>query len=225
MDPPVLAAAHRTGLPNTSYTRTVTESTRRPSGSVIWQRTRVIETDGARVFAVLTRSGAPLLRDPSLNAAHVELYTRLQPAPNESAVSAAVTHDDARTVSLRTNQYEHLLASRWDLAQLLAAFETRIVSRAHRGETTVFNVAATGPPVVDRLRVGPARRAVSDPRNVTFGLLVDERGIVHRYHLTYTTTVEGWTLYYERTVALSAIGSTTVEPPAWLDRAASGRGQ
>lgn len=224
VDPPVLAAAHRTGLLNTSYTRTVTESTRRPNGAVIWQRTRVIKTDGARVFAVLTQSGSPL-RDTSLNADHVELYTGLQPGPNKSAVSAAVTHDDGRTVSLRTTRYKRLLDNRWDLTQLLAVFETRVVSQDHRGETTVFELEATGPPVVDRFRFVPTRRAVSDPRNVTFRLLVDERGVVHRYHLTYTTTVEGRALRYERTVALSAIGSTTVGPPAWLNRGAGGGGQ
>lgn len=225
VDPPVLAAAHRTGLLNTSYTRTVTESARRPNGSVIWQRTRVIKTDGARVFAIVTQSGAPVLGDTSLNADHVELYTLLQPGPNESAVLAAVTHDDGRTVSLRTIRYNPRWDNRWDLTQLLAVFETRVVSRDHRGETAVFELEATGPPVADQFRFAPTRGVVSDPRNVTFQLLVDERGVVHRYHLTYATTVEGRALRYERTVALSAIGSTTVGPPAWFDRGSGGGGQ
>ena len=212
-----LVAAHQTGLENTNHTRTITESTRWQNGSVLWQRTRVTKFDGPRVFAVLNQSGRPVLRDTSLDAAHVELYARLQLPPAGSTVAAALT--DGGQTDYRTFPSTRLLVDNGqDLVTLLSAFETRIVSRDHDSETTVFRVEATGPPVTDSFRFVPARSGISDPRNVTFELLVDERGIIRRYHLAYTATVEGRDLRYERIVHLSAIGTTSVRPPAWLDR-------
>ena len=212
-----LVAAHQTSLENTSYTRTIAESTRWQNGSVLWQRTRVTSIDGARVFVVLDQSGRPVLRDISLDAAHVELYARLQPPPAGSTVAAALT--DGGQTDYRTFPSKRLLVDNsQDLVLLLSAFETRTVSRDGSGETTVFRVEATGPPVVGRFRFVPARSGISDPRNVTLELLVDERGIVRRYHLAYTATVEGRALRYDRIVHLSAIGTTSVRPPAWLDR-------
>jgi hypothetical protein len=212
-----LVAAHRTALENTNYTRTISESTRGQNGSVRWQRTRVTAVDGARVFAVLDQSGTPVLRDIALDASHVELYARRQPLPAGSTVAAALT-DGGQTEYRTFPSTRHLVDNSQDLALLVSAFETRLVSRDHSGETTVFRVEATGPPVVDRFRFVPARSGISDLRNVTFELLVDERGIVRRYHLAYTATVEGRDLHYERTVHLSAIGRTSVRPPARLDR-------
>jgi hypothetical protein len=117
----------------------------------------------------------------------------------------------------------HLLDHGRDIRQLLAVFETRTTSREHRDATTVFHLETTGEPAVDWFRFVPSRSDVSDPRNVTFRLLVDEGGIVHRYRLTYTVTVEGRDLRYERIVHLSVIGTTSVRLPTWLDNVTTAR--
>jgi len=211
-----LVAAHRTGLEDTNYTVTVTESTRWQNGSVNWRRTRVTTRDENRVFVVLDRSGTPVLRDTPLDATRVELYTRLQPPPADAKVFAALT-DGGQTDYRTFTSTRHLLDNGRDIRLLLSVFETRTTSRDRRNATTMFHLGARGEPAVDRFRFVPSRSDVGDPSNVTFRLLVDDHGIVHRYRLAYTVTVKGRHLRYERTVHLSAIGTTAVRPPTWLD--------
>lgn len=220
VDPRELVAAHRTELQDTNYTQTVTESTRWHNGSVRWQRTRVTTTDENRVFVVLNRSGPSILRERSLNATRAELYVRLQPAPADAKTFAALTVEN-RTEYRTFTDSRHLLDNGRDIALLLSVFETRITSRTRRGARTVFQLEATGTPVVDRFRFVPSRSDVSDPRNAIFRLLVDDRGIVHQYRVAYTVTVEDGSLRYERIVRFSAIGTTSVRRPAWLDNVAT----
>lgn len=69
-----------------------------------------------------------------------------------------------------------------------------------------------------------ASESVSDPRNVSLTMLVDERGVLRRFVLTYTAEQGETTVHVRLTGEHRAIGSTTVDRPAWFDRAMNGSG-
>lgn len=206
-DPWALTTTHREILANESHTLHVEETTRDPNGTVRWRRSRVARVDGDREVAIIDREGRPALHDryPYPEADRVELYVE------GYRVFAAVSTDDG--TDYRT--FPRQAGNRRDLYMLLSSVETRVPWKAQRNGTTVYRIEATDGPAADRLRYV---EGVRDARDVTLRLLVDARGVIRTRHLSYTATVDGRQVHYERTVRVTALGETTVERPPWTDR-------
>lgn len=103
-------------------------------------------------------------------------------------------------------------------AGLFSAVPTRLAGRTSLEGTTVFRLEAAGDQPVDDGFPGD----VSSVRNVTLVAHVDGDGLVRTLDLRYEGTLDGEPVRVHRTVRYRHVGSTTVERPAWYDRAASG---
>jgi len=60
---------------------------------------------------------------------------------------------------------------------------------------------------------------LTDPRDAEVRMLVGPDGRVYRYRLEYETTYDGRRAGVTETARWSDVGTTTVDPPGWLDRA------
>ncbi|WP_436925125.1 hypothetical protein [Halosimplex amylolyticum] len=68
----------------------------------------------------------------------------------------------------------------------------------------------------DRL---PSPPYLTDPRNVSLTVRVTDEGMITRWRLAYDATLTNRTVRVTREARLTAIGSTTVRRPDWVDRA------
>lgn len=103
-------------------------------------------------------------------------------------------------------------------AALFSAVPTRLAGRTSVEGTTVFRLEADGVQPVDDGFPGD----VSSVRNVTLVAHVDGDGLVRTLDLRYAGTLDGEPVRVHRTVRYRHVGSTTVDRPAWYDRAAAG---
>ena len=102
------------------------------------------------------------------------------------------------------------------LGRLLSGFELRVTGRVDAREDTRYRIES------DRLRRRSALRvppALTDPRNATITVLVSPEGVVRRYVLAYNASYEGESVRVVQTFRVSAVGSTTVREPAWVEQA------
>ena len=97
----------------------------------------------------------------------------------------------------------------------------RVTDRTELNGTPVLRLAMTRFTQSDALA---ASESVSNPRNVSLTLLIDERGVLRRFALTYTAEKEGKTVHVRLTGEHRAIGTTEVSRPAWYDRAVNASG-
>lgn len=58
-----------------------------------------------------------------------------------------------------------------------------------------------------------------EPRNLSLRVEVDSAGFIRSYRLAYAAQTDTGHVRVERTVTYSSVGSTTVERPAWYERA------
>lgn len=101
--------------------------------------------------------------------------------------------------------------NRRGLARLFALLDVRVADRFERGGTTRY-----------RLALAPdAAREIPPLRNISFVAVVDERGMVRSYDLTYLVSRENRTIRVTVAVEFSAIGQTSVATPDWVERAAA----
>lgn len=229
-DPAELAAAHARVLGNTSYTVSVTQTIRHPNGTLWARRVITVRLAGneSRFFVRLAVSGPNaigLLGEPPARAVFWS-------ADNER-IFRAFTRGNHTTYNTFRPRFSPVVgrvgtADYWedivvpggqpygDIAPLFAAVETRLTDRTVRNGTTLYRIDGTAfrdpEPFARSERVG-------SPRNVSLRAVVDERGMVRRYRLSYAAVIDGDTVRVRRSIRYTGVGTTTVERPPWYDRA------
>jgi hypothetical protein len=99
-----------------------------------------------------------------------------------------------------------------DTYGLLAALDLRVVDAQHEGDTTVYLLEGDH---LDDAALFAATTNTDRPENVTFRAVVNERGFILRYRLTYTATVDGEPVRVTRVVRYRNLGETIVSKPGW----------
>lgn len=97
----------------------------------------------------------------------------------------------------------------------------RVTNRTTVNGTAIYRLEDTRITGTEALA---ASESVRDPRNVSLTLVIDERGLLRRFVLSYTAEQAGTTLDVRLTGEHRAIGSTVVDRPRWYDRAINGSG-
>lgn len=228
VDPVALARAHRQTLGRTSVTVHVEESHRYANGTLRWRRTATQRVD-ARGRTVRSHyvgefegagRGSGLLsgfvRFP--DATRVERYTVGDGAyhryrfPSGDTWYVGAASPDPRLVDP-------------GLVPLFWAVEARVTAREVRDGTAYYRLE--GSEVADPATFGRvfAGGRFADVRDVSLEATADERGIVHRYRLTYTLVrADGVLVRGTESVRFADVGTTTVERPAWYAAAVNATG-
>jgi hypothetical protein len=228
VDPVALATAHRRTLGRTSVTVHVEESRRYENGTLRWRRTATqrVDAGGRTVRSHYVgefegpRRGSGLLsgfvRFP--DASRVERYTVDDGAyhryrfPSGDTWYVGAASPDPQLVDP-------------GLVPLFWAVETRMTAREARDGAARYRLE--GSEIVDQTtleRVFVDER-FADVRNVSLEGTVDERGVVHRYRLTYTLVrTDGLLVRGVESVRFTDVGTTTVERPGWYAAAVNATG-
>lgn len=216
VDPWNLSHAHANALLNTSfsrYTATVRWSSDGRYATQVTSHVRVASGGYPMHFARNVTGD-----DPGVNlvSADVEVW-------REGNVSYVRTTANGTTNYQRTTPSRDLYSgpvTGWDdIYSLFSAVNTTTVERIERDGTTLYRVVSTSQPESDQFR--------GSRSNYSLSALVDSSGLVHRYRVSYDLHEDDRTLHLSRTGRLSAVGSTTVERPAWVEEAenaTAGRG-
>lgn len=94
--------------------------------------------------------------------------------------------------------------------------EFRVTNRTERNGTARFRLEMIELTNPDALA---ASESVSDPRDVSLTMVIDEHGVLRRFVLVYTADRGGTPLNVRLTGEHLAIGTTEVDRPVWYDRA------
>lgn len=220
-DPVTLAETHTAALDGTTVTVEIEESRRYANGSLRWHRTATqwIDATGGEVRSYHVGEFEGSTRDAGLvpdfvrfpDATHVERYA----VGEDAYYRYRLQSGDTWYVS---GPYPADRLVDPGLVPLFWAVDTRVTDREIRDGTNYYRLE--GGEVADRTTLG--RVFVGEPfvdlENVSVDALVDGRGVVHEYHLTYTLVeADGTTVYGSESVRFTGIGTTTVDRPAWYD--------
>ncbi len=98
----------------------------------------------------------------------------------------------------------------------LEAVDLRVVGNRTVDGVRVFRLRGERFEDPDELVTPPL---LSDPRNVSMTVRIDERGVVRSYSLSFEATFGGGPVRVRRTYRITDVGTTTVDRPAWVTRA------
>lgn len=220
-DPVALATAHAAVLRGTSVTVHLEESRRDANGSLRWRRsaTQRIDATGPEVrtshvgeFEGSTRDAgltADFVRFP--DATHVERYSVGEHAYHRYRLRSGETW-------YVSGPYPADRLVDPGLVPLFWAVDTRVTGHERCGGRTCYRLE--GGEVADRTTLGRVfvRGPSLDLRDVSVVALLDARGLVHEYHLTYTLIeADGSVVDGSESVRFTAVGTTTVDRPAWYE--------
>jgi len=213
-----LAELHRQALVRTNYTLTLSErlvidgDPRR-----VTTRRRQVGAE-ARAYGI-TRTERTENFAPS-NYAGIEGYwyngsTELIRYPR----SAGQRYEEVENPSqgLLTDPTEHRT-----IEGMVSAFDTKAGTR-ERLPNGSYLVRTGELSRADRI---PGLGYFVDPRNATLSLVVNPRGFVERYRVSYSATIAGTDRQVEvsRELKVTRVGRTAVRPPAWAGAGQSGNG-
>lgn len=208
-DPSALAAAHAAALTDTSVTFHANYTERASDGTVLERTATTVRFGtGDRYHYV------------SIDADRSEAVRRVERwSDGERVLERRSTRNGTAYRVVRGADGEPLppvvalpvgRAESGGIERVFRAVETTVVGREVRNGTTHYRVVSTG-------MTTPNPTAV---RNASLVALVDERGVVHRYRLAYTIDRgdDAGAVRVVGMVRFTALGTTTVERPAWADR-------
>lgn len=203
-DPGQLIGAHTGLLENASYTAHVRSVHHTVQGGIHAEYTRVIRLSAGeeRVHYSLDQTD---FVDGAERVRHVEQYR------NGSRLAMAVRVGGETSYRVRQlNRSRSLLATttldRQGFGRLIVRFRPALRDTITENGTTRYRLAA-GPTDLRPLQ------------NVTFHAVVDRRGLVREYDVTYTVRRDGDLIRVRVEVAFTDVGKTTVPRPTWVDRA------
>lgn len=219
--PGVLADAHAASLSNRSYRLVTTRTVRYENGTLRERLHLELALGTDRSYLVATETAGPaapvfLGRPPAaaafwsngstyvrrLTRGEETTYTTFQPAEG-----AGTWQYWARTVPFGGQE----ASPRNFIDRTFTSVPTSVTDRTTVDGTTAYRLAgsrATGP-----------LPEVGTPRSVDLRATVTADGLVRSLTLTYAGTVDGEPVTVRRTVGYQGVGNTTVERPAWTDRA------
>lgn len=204
-----LASAHADALGGTSYTVNQTILQRTATGAVtVRYGTRVrVAADPGR-FRSVRRHAAR--RDGTLRVRHVERYG------DGELLHEAVTENGSTDYRLarRTDgtsrdpraSFPWNLTNRRSIERLFSLVETNVTDRVTTNGTRYVRVETAEPAALPPLE------------NVTLSAVVSRRGLVRTYRVTYAVERDGTRVETIVEVSYDGVGSTTIDPPGWLDR-------
>lgn len=221
-NPRALADAHADVISNTSYRLTVNRTVRAANGTLRERLSLELALATDRSYRVDTATAGPeapvFLGTPPANAtfwSNGSTYVRKLTRDGQTTYNtfdpvegAGTWQYWARTVPFGGEQ----ATPRAFLRRTFGAVDTEVVGRTGANGTTVYRLR--GNATAERLDA-----EVANPRNVSLVATVTEGGLVASLSLRYVGTMDGERVRVTRTVAYSDVGSTTVEPPPWFDRA------
>lgn len=208
-DPGRLAVAHVAALAETSYT--VNQTVRRQYANGTLTRryvTRVrFAADASRFRAVRRQTER---RGGALVDRRVERYgdgRRLSEAVTENGTTTygLVRWPDGRPRP-PSSAYPWNLTNGRQIERLFGLVETRPTGRFVRNGTRFVRLETVEPATLRPLE------------NVTLTAVVSERGVVRAYRVRYEFPTDEGRVEALVAVTYDGVGTTTVEPPAWLDR-------
>jgi hypothetical protein len=219
--PEALADGHAASLSNRSYQLAVNRTVRYENGTLREQLLLDLSVAADRSYVVETGTAGPeapvFLGTPPARAvfwSNGSVYARQLTRDNETTYTEFQPTDGAGTWRYwaRTVPFGGQLASpRGFIETTFASVPVRITRRVPAGETVTYWVAgnqATGP-----------LSDVSDPQAVDLRARVTTSGLMRSLTLSYVGTMDGETVTVRWTVRYEDVGNTTVERPAWIDRA------
>lgn len=214
-DASALVEAHESVIADTSYAVRATETHRYDNGTLQWRLgiRRRVAAGGDRHHSIVDVDGTAPGFGTLHNVTRIETYREEQ--------QLYVVQSNATTERyLRVEPPEGGAILNRPLIVLFAATETEVGDRVTRNGTRMYRIEATR--VTDRslFAEAVALRPYDELRNASFDALVDTRGLVREYSLTYTVAREdGTVVHVNRSVRYRALGNTTVEQPPWYDEA------
>ncbi|WP_135825349.1 hypothetical protein [Halorussus ruber] len=206
-DPLALVEAHQRTLENVSYTLSTSMTYRRPNGTLVGQGYTVTQVaPGANsYYAVSTQT---VENDTRWFVG--ERYDLAVWANETDSVSARKVPDEETTYHWTSRERAGFEpTSQWEL--LYAAFGDgggEVVGQVERDGTTLTKIVST-----------PSDEETPVRLQYTFTVLVDSQGVVHSMQTLHRTIFEDRPVVVSRTIQVSEMGNTTVERPAWYQRA------
>lgn len=207
-DPARLAAAHGRTLSNATYTLERTDSRRYGDGTFQARYDRTVRVGPDAYRYVLDR------RDD--NGTVVRTTERWIDDRRDRGFERFVAGDERRYRRLNASRETR---ARWatgehGLEQLFVRLDVRVADRFERDGLVHY-----------RLVLAPGGEDLPPLRDVSFSAVVDERGVVRWYDLSYRVSRRGGTLEVTVSVEVTALGETTVSTPEWVERAAERTGE
>jgi len=215
-----LMAAHRSVLRNTSWTLTVSHVQRYGNGTVrIWERRNTSSTDGSyrRVQQIQgTAGGAPSRIEVWSNGSVKLVQTDRRGSVIYRQFPVEGTTDGSRQsfaldvdVAVQA-EHQRLIAVLLDTEGL----QVDRLSRPHReSDRQQYQLRATE--FEDNTFVTRDGLAVR-LTEVDVRFVVDDRGVIHSTRFAYTGRTDGRELRVVERLRYTGLGTTTVQPPAWL---------
>lgn len=222
-DPADMAAAHRSVLQDTSYTVFSTQTVQFASSgrSGRWQLAARIAPRGA--FTIETQRNGSVFS--TVRPVRIGFWS------NGDVVVEAFIANDTTTANIVRDARGNPVPPRTvmpidprfegELTTVFASTTVRSITRLDDDADPYsrVRVRATGP--AGSAAVGSLDIATT-VSNLTAVLVIDERGLVHRYELRYTGTFATEPVTVTRTVRYAAIGQTSVPRPVWVEAALNG---
>lgn len=190
-----LVDAHYAVLANTSYTVRLTSTRESTNGSVQTSYDRVLRVAAPDRFHYLLT-----VRDAG-GERRIERWR----AGDEAF--AATTADGETTYRRLDEPPRPTLVARDELTRVLELTPSQFDGTVDRNGTTLYRLAG-----------GPSD--VSGLSNVSYVAMVDPRGLLVSYTVTYEVSERDRTRTVRVTAAFEAVGETSVERPPWYDEAA-----
>lgn len=189
-----LVDAHDAVLANTSHTVRLSSTREYANGSTQTRYDRVL------------RVAAPDRFHYVLSVQDAGRERRIERWRAGEEALAAVTADGETTYRRLDAPQRPTLVTRSELARVLEIAPSRLAGTETRNGTRLYRLAG-----------GPAD--VSGLSNVSYVALVDPRGLLVSYTVTYEVSERDRTRSVRVTAAFDAVGETTVERPRWYDEA------
>lgn len=209
-DPLALAKAHERTLQNVSFTISASFEYRRPNGTLIGygSTTSRVAPDATSFYTVTTQTNRNETR--RMGVAH---YTMERWADENRTLTARSVPGAPPEYGDRSRTDAHVRPdSGWEtLYTAFDAVDTAVVNRTERNGTTLYRVVSTSQPRPNSVYADDATYGVT--------ALVGSDGIVRTFQLSHETTFDDRPAMVTRTIRVTEVGNTTVERPAWSDRA------
>ena len=199
-DPARLAAAHARTLSSATYTLERTDSRRYADGTLRARYDRTVRVGPEAYHYVLER------RDGNGTVARA---TERWIGEDRGFERVVADGERYRRLNDTLDARARRTAGERGIERLFTLLDVRVVDRFERDGRDHYRLALAS----DGENLRPLR-------NVSFSAVVDERGVVRSYDLSYRITRQGRTLEVTVAVEIADLGATTVSTPEWVERAA-----
>lgn len=200
-----LAEAHGDVLRDQSYASNATWTTRYANGSLASRTHRASRVDGPQLW----------FRFENRDEGVVPTFPETTYWRNESASFARLVAADGSVSYRRSPDVSGLRFDPGEWAEhvygVVGSGSFAVAGEETRDGRTLYRLESTEPFTVVT--------AGSTGENASAWLLVDARGLVHEYRLAYDATRQDEPVRTTVHVEFAGVGSTTVERPAWVERA------